>query len=142
MKKDMLYSGLSFIALGFIFIILYIATNGEGVASNFAGFAGGCIGPGIVMVCKYFYWSKPENKEAYEERLKNEKINAKDERKVMIRRISGQVMYTFTVIMLAVLTFVLSLIGVDKWVLSMIAAILILEIAGGYIVFRYYSKKM
>ncbi|MCQ1528383.1 hypothetical protein [Lutispora saccharofermentans] len=142
MKKDMLYSGLGFIALGIVFLILYIITDGEGITSNFAGFAGGFAGPGVLMVYKYFHWSKPENKAAYEERLRNEKINAKDERKVMLRRISGHVMYTITIIMLALSVFVLSLFGVDKWVLLLIAVLLILEIAGGQIVYRHYDKKL
>lgn len=142
MKKDMLYSGLGFIALGIVFLILYIITDGEGITSNFAGFAGGFAGPGVLMVYKYFHWSKPENKAAYEERLRNEKINAKDERKVMLRRISGHVMYTITIIMLALSVFVLSLFGVDKWVLLLIAVLLIFEIAGGQIVYRHYDKKL
>ncbi len=142
MKKDMLYSGLGFVALGIVFLILYIITDGEGITSNFAGFAGGFAGPGVLMIYKYFHWSKPENKAAYEEKLKNEKINAKDERKVMLRRISGHVMYTITIIMLALSVFVLSLIGVDKWVLLLIAVLLILEITGGQIIYRYYDKKL
>lgn len=142
MKKDMLYSGLGFVALGIVFLILYIITDGEGMTSNFAGFAGGFAGPGVLMIYKYFHWSKPENKAAYEEKLKNEKINAKDERKVMLRRISGHVMYTITIIMLALSVFVLSLIGVDKWVLLLIAVLLILEITGGQIIYRYYDKKL
>lgn len=52
MKKDMLYSGLGFIALGIVFLILYIITDGEGITSNFAGFAGGFAGPGVLMVYK------------------------------------------------------------------------------------------
>ncbi|KPU44325.1 hypothetical protein OXPF_24950 [Oxobacter pfennigii] len=142
MKKDMLYSGLGFIVLGMVFLIIYIIMDGEGVTSNFAGFAGGFTGPGIVMIYKYFHWSKPENKTAYEELLKYEKINAKDERKVMIQRISGHIMYTLTIIILALLVFVLSLIGVDKWMLLLIASILILEIAGGQILYRHYDKKL
>lgn len=142
MKKDMLYSGLGFIVLGIVFLILYIVMDGEGVTANFAGFAGGFTTPGIIMVYKYFHWSKPENKAAYEERLKTERINAKDERKVLIRRISGHIMYTITIIMLALLVFVLSLIGVEKWMMLLIAAILILEIAGGQIVYRHYDKKL
>lgn len=142
MKKDMLYSGIGFIVLGIVFLILYVIMDGEGVTSNFAGFAGGFTGPGIVMVYKYFHWSKPENKAAYEERLKYENINAKDERKVMIRRISGHVMYTITIFILAILIFAFSLIGVDKWVLLLFAAILLFEIVGGKTVYRHYDKQL
>ncbi|WP_312071492.1 hypothetical protein [Anaerotignum propionicum] len=142
MKKDMLYSGLGFIALGIVFLILYIIMSGEGITSNFMGFSGGFTAPGIIMLYKYFHWSKPENEAAYEELLKNQKINAKDERKIMIRRISGHVMYTITIIVLALLAFVLSLFDVDKWILLLIAILLIFEIAGGYIVYLHYNKKL
>lgn len=142
MKKDTLYWGLSFIALSIVFIVIYLVTGGEGVTSFFMSFACGLVGPGIVMVYKYFHWSRPENKAVYEERLKNEKINATDERKVMIRRKTGHVMYTVTVVVLAVLVFVLSLIGVDTWVLALMAILWVFEIFGGYILYRYYVKKM
>jgi len=142
MKKDTLYSGLGFIALGIVFLVLHIVTDGEGAASNFAGFAGGLTGPGVMMVYKYFHWSKPENKAVYEERMKNERINAHDERTVMIRGKTGYAMYLITIIMLALLTFILSLIGVDKRVLLLITILLIFEIAGGYIVYQRYNKKL
>lgn len=142
MKKDTLYSGLGFIALGIVFLIFYIISGGEGVASNFAGFAGGMTGPGIMMVYKYFHWSKPENKAAYEERLKKEKISLYDERKIMIRGKSAYAMYKITIIVLAFLIFILSLVGVDKWVMLLVVTLFIFEIAGGYIVYRHYDKKL
>ena len=40
---------------------------------------GAGIGPGITMICKYVYWSKPENKVRYNEKVKIEKIEMVDE---------------------------------------------------------------
>ncbi len=51
-------------------------------------------------------------------------------------------MYTITIIVLALLAFVLSLFDVDKWILLLIATLLIFEIAGGYIVYLHYNKKL
>ncbi|MEA5056653.1 hypothetical protein SDC9_135714 [bioreactor metagenome] len=62
MKKDMLYSGLGFIALGIVFLILYIIMSGEGITSNFMGFSGGFTAPGIIMLYKYFHWSNLKTK--------------------------------------------------------------------------------
>lgn len=45
--------------------------------------------PGITMICKYVYWSKPENKVKYNEKVKIEKIKMADERKIMLRDKSG-----------------------------------------------------
>ena len=142
MKRDTLYCGLGFIALGIVFIILNIVTVGEGTSSKFAGFAGGLIGPGMMMVYKYFHWSKPENKAVYEERMKNERINAHDERTVMIRGKTGYAMYLITIIMLTLLDLILSLTGVEKWVLLLITILLIFELVGGYIVYQRYNKKL
>lgn len=142
MKKDMLYSGLGFILLGSLFLLAYLLLDGQGFASNYAGFAGGFAGPGIMMVYKYFHWSKPENRSTYKEILKKERIDALDERTVMLRRLAGHRMYLCTVLLLAASIFVLSLLRADRWILLSAAALLMVEIAGGWIVYRHYDKKL
>lgn len=142
MKKDMLYTGVGFLALGIVFFVLYTVMEGKGITANFAGFAGGFSGPGIMMIYKYFHWSKPQNKAAYEKRLDQERINLKDERKVMIRARSGQIMYQVTLLLLAILTFTCSLMNVDKWVLLMLVFLFVFEIAGGWVVFKQLENKL
>ena len=94
MKKSNLITGILYVLFGVacLIVALLIETKLEGILW---GFAGAGIFPGIMMICKYFYWSSPENKERYEERLENERIEQHDELKTKIRdragrRISGE----------------------------------------------------
>ena len=142
MKKNRLYTGLGFIIAGSIFLSLFIVMRDTERASLLAGFAGALIMPGIMEIYRYFYWTRPENKAIYEERMKNERINLHDERKVMLRGYTAQVMYKITILVIALLDFAAALFHADKWVALMLTALLIFEIAGGYVVYGYYDKKM
>ena len=84
MKKSILYTGIGYTLLGVISLIIALLTEFkfEGILW---GLCGAGIGPGITMISKYVYWSKPENKVRYNEKVKIEKIEMDDERKVMIR---------------------------------------------------------
>lgn len=66
MKKSNLITGILYVLFGVVCLIvaLLIETKLEGILW---GFAGAGIFPGIMMICKYFYWSSPKNKEQYEE---------------------------------------------------------------------------
>ena len=84
MKKSNLITGILYVLFGVacLIVALLIETKLEGILW---GFAGAGIFPGIMMICKYFYWSSPKNKERYEERLENERIEQHDELKTKIR---------------------------------------------------------
>ena len=73
MKKSNLITGILYVLFGMacLIVALLIETKLEGILW---GFAGAGIFSGIMMICKYFYWSSPKNKERYEERLENERI--------------------------------------------------------------------
>ena len=86
MKKSNLITGILYVLFGMacLIVALLIETKLEGILW---GFAGAGIFPGIMMICKYFYWSSPKNKEQYEERLENDRIEQHDELKTKIRDI-------------------------------------------------------
>ena len=99
MKKSNLITGILYVLFGVacLIVALLIETKLEGILW---GFAGAGIFPGIMMICKYFYWSSPENKERYEERLENERIEQHDELKTKIRDRAGR--YTYSLGLLVV----------------------------------------
>ena len=89
MKKSNLITGILYVLFGVacLIVALLIETKSEDILW---GFAGAGIFPGIMMICKYFYWSSPKNKERYEERLENERIEQHDELKTKIRDRAGR----------------------------------------------------
>ena len=99
MKKSNLITGILYVLFGVacLIVALLIETKLEGILW---GFAGAGIFPGIMMICKYFYWSSPKNKERYEERLENERIEQHDELKTKIRDRAGR--YTYSLGLLVV----------------------------------------
>ena len=58
MKKSHLITGIVYVLVGIVFLIAALFTETK-INSLLFGFAGACIGPGILMICKYFYWSSP-----------------------------------------------------------------------------------
>lgn len=61
MKKSNLITGILHVLFGVacLIVALLIETKLEGILW---GFAGAGIFPGIMMICKYFYWSSPKNR--------------------------------------------------------------------------------
>ncbi len=133
MKKDNLYVGLASLFIGGICLV--IALNFEsGIRSLLFGFAGAGIGPGAVMLWKYYYWTKPENRKRYQEKIENENIELHDERKTMLRDKSGSYAYLIGFAVISVSMVIFSILGN----LSIIQnSELIILYLGGYLVFQY-----
>ena len=142
MKKDLLYVGIGYFAFGVILMLFGIFGSSFGYESFLWGMVGGCIVPGIMMISKYIYWSRPENKEKYETKLKNEEINRNDERKVMLRDKSGRITYVISLCDLFIITFVFALLKVDAFVIVTLWILLIFMYVCGVVVFNILNKKL
>ena len=110
MKKSNLITGILYVLFGVVCLIvaLLIETKLEGILW---GFAGAGIFPGIMMICKYFYWSSPKNKEQYEERLENDRIEQHDELKTKIRDRAGRYAYGIGLVVICFSILVFSFLG-------------------------------
>lgn len=102
----------------------------------------GIIGGAAAAVHKRFYWQRPENKRRYEERLKNQKINLNDERKIMLRQKSGQITYRIMFVVLIVLNMVFTFLGVEKWIILTLWGVIAFQYLCGVAVFYHLSRKM
>jgi len=148
MKKSMLYAGVGYILFGIICtaIALIFEFKFEGFLW---GMGGAGIGPGIIMVWKYMYWSKPENRDEYNERLRVEKIQMSDERNVMIRDKSGRITYLIMIGVYCVLLMIFSLsttmgwfMPFAKYIVILLSILLIFQLICGIIVFNNLNKKL
>lgn len=110
MKKGNLITGIFYVLFGIacLTVALLIETDLEGFLWGFA-----CAGifPGIVLICKYFYWSSPKNKERYEQRLENERIEQHDELKTKIRDRSGRYAYSLGLLIVSLSILVFGILG-------------------------------
>lgn len=146
MKKSNLVAGVLYMLFGVACLIaaLLIETTLEGILW---GFAGAGIFPGMMMVCKYFYWSSPKNKERYEERLENERIELHDELKTKVREKAGRYTYSLglLVICFSILIFgilgALELIGNTRMIVLYLSSYLLFQVIAGIVIFNKLMEK-
>ncbi len=146
MKKSNLVAGVLYMLFGVACLIaaLLIETTLEGILW---GFAGAGIFPGMMMICKYFYWSSPKNKERYEERLENEQIELHDELKTKVREKAGRYTYSLglLVICFSILIFgilgALELIGNTRMIVLYLSSYLLFQVIAGIVIFNKLMEK-
>ncbi|MGN1350046.1 MAG: hypothetical protein ACI4VM_03505 [Anaerovoracaceae bacterium] len=132
MKKSSLLTGILYVLFGAVCLIvaLWTETKLDGILWGLTG-AGCC--PGIMMICKYFYWSSPKNKERYEERLENERIEQHDELKTKVRDQAGRYTYSLGLLVISFSILVFSILGALEVIDH---ARMIVLYLGGYLLFQ------
>lgn len=145
MKKTQLISGIIYTLLGLALLLAAIFTNTE--IGMLYGLGGALTGPGLVMMGKYFYWSRPKNRQRYEERLENERIEMNDELKQKLRDRSGRYAYVLGLVTVSLSIFVigiledLGLIGDSRPMILYLAVYLIFQVVAGIVIFNRLLKK-
>ena len=145
MKKFQLISGIIYTLLGLAILLAAIFTDTE--IGMLYGLGGAMTGPGLVMMGKYFYWSRPKNRQRYEERLENERIEMNDELKQKLRDRSGRYAYVLGLVTVSLSLFVigildsLGLIGNSRPMVLYLGAYLIFQVIAGIVIFNRLLKK-
>lgn len=146
MKKSNLYVGLVYLFIGIIFLVS--ALNFESrLESLLFGFAGAGICGGAVILWKYCYWTRPENRDRYQEKIENENIEIHDERKTILRDKSGRYAYIIGMIVLSVSIVIFSIIGSlniienSKLIILYLAGFFIFQYVTGILIFNHLNKK-
>ena len=145
MKKTQLISGIIYTLLGLALLLTAFFTNTE--IGMLDGLGGALTGPGLVRMGKYFYWSRPQNRQRYEERLDNERIEMNDELKQKLRDRSGRYAYVLGMVTVSLSIFVigiledLGLIGDSRPMILYLAAYLIFQVIAGIAIFNRLLKK-
>lgn len=137
MKKNNLFEGIIYLLIGILFGMIAGLTNTK-LESLLWGFMGAGIGGGSSLLWRYFYWTRPNNKSKYEERLQNEAIELHDERKEKFRNQSGRYAYILGLITICISILVFSVLDTLELELIQNTRILILYL-GGYLVFQYIA---
>ncbi|MCR1897626.1 hypothetical protein NSA47_01300 [Irregularibacter muris] len=145
MKKNNLYIGLLYMALGAVCLGLALNTVNS-LGSLLFGFSGGGLINGLYLIWRYFYWTSPKRKAVYEARLEEEQINLKDEFKESLRNRSGRIAYIITFLVIALSIVIFSIMGslgiLDTKMLVLYLFILwIFMYIIGIIIYRILMKK-
>ena len=146
MKKNNFITGLLFLLVGMICLVTALLFETK-LNSLLSGFAGAGISSGIVMLWKYYYWIKPENKDKYKEKIEKENVELHDERKEMLRDKSGRYAYILGLIVLSISIVVFSILGSleivgdTRLIVLYLGGLLVFQYIIGVIIYKKLSKK-
>ncbi|HCU08645.1 MAG TPA: hypothetical protein DF480_06770 [Clostridiales bacterium] len=148
MKKSLLYTGIAYLVVGTICLLLAILCEFR-IEGLLWGFAGAGTAPGILMIWKYFHWSKPERQKEYERLLQIEKIEMHDERKVMLWDKSGRIVYGIMIGVYCGLMALFAFFTVMGWWMPYsryavmgLGILLVFQYICGIAVFQHLAKRM
>lgn len=100
MRRSDLITGILFSTIGIVFFAM--ACTDIPLQSLFCGLAGAGIGPGVMMISKYVYWSHPDRKTKYTDKLEAEKIKMHDEREEMLRGKTACFLHAYTLVVIGI----------------------------------------
>ncbi|EQI10832.1 hypothetical protein [Clostridioides difficile] len=147
MKKNMLYLGIVYFICGILLVLLATFTEFSFEAFIW-GLSGAALGPGICMIFQYMYWSKPERAVDYEEKIKNQRIEMNDERRIMLRDKAGRITNQIMSYVLVILIFIVSILSVfsvmviSKWVLVVLGLLILFQFICSVVVYNKLDKKL
>ena len=146
MKKSDLWTGVLFTAVSVACLIGGLVEEPM-LGSCLCGLAGALGVPGVMMLMKYYKWTRPQNVAAYQARLEQEQIDLQDERKEMLLNKSGRYAYIFNLVITCVVLFMLSLfsaleiITVENWLVLGLAGWLLVQYFTGVLFYWMLSRK-
>lgn len=148
MKKSTLWTGLVMTALGILFLLAALLWETP-LESLLFGMFGAFTASGIVQVIKYVKWSSPKNAPLYRERLEQEQIDLRDERKSMLRDRSGRYAYILGLLAAALAMLVFSVLDAFGVVEEDTATLMVLFLAGyavfqlvaGWVIYKLLEKR-
>ncbi|AVD35713.1 hypothetical protein [Clostridioides difficile] len=147
MKKNMLYLGIVYFICGILLVLLATFTEFSFEAFIW-GLSGAALGPGVCMILQYMYWSKPERALDYEEKIKNQRIEMNDERRIMLRDKAGRITNQIMSYVLVILIFIVSILSVfsvmviSKWVLVVLGLLILFQFICSVVVYNKLDKKL
>ncbi|HBF4252979.1 hypothetical protein [Clostridioides difficile] len=147
MKKNMLYLGIVYFICGILLVLLATFTEFSFEAFIW-GLSGAALGPGICMILQYMYWSKPERAVDYEEKIKKQRIEMNDERRVMLRDKAGRITNQIMSYVLVILIFIVSILSVfsvmviSKWVLVVLGLLILFQFICSVVVYNKLDKRL
>lgn len=146
MKKSNFWSGLVFVFLGLAFLLAGLVWETR-LSSLCVGFGAGMLSSGAMQLVRYRKWTRPENAEAYREKLEAEQIELRDERKAMLRDRSGRYAWLLGMVLCALSIVVFGVLGAlevvenARLLILFLAAYLIVQYGAGVYFYRRLERR-
>lgn len=146
MKKSNFWSGLVYALLGLAFLLAGLMWETR-LSSLCVGFGAGMLSSGAVQLVRYRKWTRPENREAYRERLEAEQIELRDERKAMLRDRAGRYAWLLGMVLCALSIVVFGVLGAleivenARMIILFLGAYFVVQYGAGVYFYRRLEKK-
>ena len=146
MKKGHLFTGIGYVLAGCALLAASLGSEGR-LGSLLFGFAFAALTSGVVMIGKYCYWTRPENRDCYREKLERENTELRDELNQKLSEKSSQYAYliglgvTAAAIVVFSLLDVLEVIRGGRLLVGYLGAFLVFEIVIGQVIYRRLRRK-
>ncbi len=146
MKKSNLWCGAAYALLGLVFLLAGLLWETR-LSSLCVGFGAGMLSSGVVQLARYRKWTRPQNAAVYRQRLEEEQIDLRDERKEMLRDKSGRYAWFLGMALCAAAVVVFGVLGAleivenSRLIVLCLAAYLIVQYGAGVLFYRRLSKK-
>lgn len=96
----------------------------------------------IGQFIRYYYHTRPENIEAYRDKVRKQSIDLKDERKIHLRRYAGYLTWAATMILCFLGSFLAALLRADTILICILAGTAVMEYLAATNVYKYLCRKM
>ena len=134
MKRSELYFGFGYLLAGILFLVLGFSIQSR-LAGIMIGLGGACLGPGLVMIFKYFYWTRPEKRQQYADELRQSLLNKSSRYTYLL----GLQVISLSTLVFAVLD-TLEILDALVFVFYL-GGYLLFQLAAGIIIFNWLLKK-
>lgn len=96
----------------------------------------------FLQLVRYWYHMHPENREKYQEKLHQQQIDLKDERKVQLRHRAGYIAWAATIILCFAGAFAASLFQGNAQLVFVLFGAAAAEYVGATVIYKYLCRKM
>lgn len=130
------------IAAGLLLIPIGLYLKEDYYSTWIIAFGSALIFANMIHLLRDFYWNAPKRKAEYEFRQREEKIKAKDEREIYLRKSAGDITHQITTLILLVICVVLSLIRAEPWIILIFYLLFLFQCFCRILLIRIFRKQM
>ena len=146
MKKSHLFTGIGYVLAGAALLALSLPMETR-LGSLLFGFSFAALASGVVMIGKYCYWTRPENRDRYREKLERENTELRDELNQKLSERSSQYAYVIGLGVTAAAIVVFSLLDAleviqgGRLMVLYLGAYLVFQVVIGQVIYRRLRRK-
>lgn len=141
MNKRSKYFLIGYLAAGTVFLIIGLAFLTGYYSTLLCSIGFGMIFSTIMQFVMAYRNTRPEHIDAYREKIRQQRINLKDERKVQLRFRAGYITWKYAMIGCFAASFLAAVLNAPPAVTASLAAAAFVQYAAALCIYRYLCKK-